>query len=106
MGGPKPSEAPNAKFQVARKNQNPSTQTRTTPSQFEIWDLKFLWSLELGIWNFRVRMGSVRKCYRQNCAVKKIIHPAAPMRPVARDRRRAGFINVTIPFARNQRAET
>jgi hypothetical protein len=45
-------EAPNPKIQISNKSQEQNLKVRGNPF-FEIWDLKFVWNLGFGIWNFR-----------------------------------------------------
>lgn len=66
----------------------------------------------LGEWphiviEFKVRLivCLISKCHGQHCAVKKIIHAPVAGMTVAGHRVRAGFVNVVIAIAWQQRAE-
>src|ERR1051326_2517565 len=45
---PRKSQIPNPKLQTNFKIQIP----KSVAAEFEIWDLRFAWDLELGIWDF------------------------------------------------------
>ena len=42
----------NAKFQRSSKHQIPMQTCFALALSFDVWDLKFPWSLEFGFWNF------------------------------------------------------
>jgi hypothetical protein len=48
-------KAPSSNLQHPEKLQKPSFGNRVDcAGEFGVWDLEFLWSLELGIWSFRI----------------------------------------------------
>src|SRR5436190_13659441 len=57
---PPPAEIPKSKFQIPNNFKFLSRSVGRDPGlrvDFQVWSLGFLWSLELGIWDFRSPLG-------------------------------------------------